>query len=400
MKTAIVNLKTIVSGDWRKPFAKGDSILMDKGRIVKVGTLSAAEMKSCAFVLDADGMTAMPGLIDSQVHVAFADYTPRQRAIGFLESYVHGGVTTSISASEVHVPGRPSDPDGVVALAVAAKKSFDNYSPGGMHVHAGAIILEPGLTPKHFKEAARQGIWLAKAGFGKFKSPFDYVPFVKLAQKAGMIVNVHTGGASIPDSSAITGDHLLAMQPDVSFHINGGPVAMPDRDFARVINESKIALQICQAGNIRTALMCLKLAVDAEAFDRVIFATDTPTGTGVMPLGMIKTVVEMSCLTDYPPEMMIAAATGNNAEVYKINTGFLKRGRAADVVVVDAPLGGTQKTALEAIKHGDYPAVAAVFTDGVPRFVGTSRNTPAPTRKTRIAHNTIMQEFGPGRHTV
>lgn len=400
MKTAIVNIKTIVSGDWRKPFAKGDSILMNNGKITKVGTISSKEFDSCDFVLDADGMTAAPGLIDSQVHVAFADYTPRQRTIGFLESYLHGGITTSISASEVHVPGRPTDPDGVVALAVAAKKSFDNYSPGGMHVHAGAVILEPGLTQKHFNEAARQGVWLAKAGFGKFKSPFDYKPYVKMAQKAGMIVNVHTGGASIPDSSPITGDHLLHMQPDVSFHINGGPVAMPDADFPRIINESEIALQICQAGNIRTALMCLDMAIEADSFDRLIFATDTPTGTGVMPLGMIKTVVEMACLSKHSPEMMLAAATGNNANVYKINTGFIKRGRAADVILLDAPLGSSAKTALDAIKHGDYPAVAAAFTDGIPRYVGRSRNTPPSTRRTRIAHNTVMQDFGPGRHTV
>ena len=89
MKSAIVNLKTIVSGDWRKPFAKGDAILMNNGKITKVGTLSAKEEKSCDVVLDAGGMTAMPGLIDSQVHVAFADYTPRQRTIGFLESFFH-----------------------------------------------------------------------------------------------------------------------------------------------------------------------------------------------------------------------------------------------------------------------------------------------------------------------
>ncbi len=400
MKTAIVNIGTIVTGDWRKPFAKGDAILMNKGKIQKVGTVSATDLKSCDFVLDAGGMTAMPGLIDSQVHVAFADYTPRQRAIGFLESYLHGGITTSISASEVHVPGRPTDPDGVVALAIAAKKSFDNYSPGGMHVLAGALILEPGLKEKHFKQAAEQGIWLAKAGFGKFKSPFEYTPYVRMAQKHGMIVNVHTGGASIPDSSAITGDHLLHMRPDVSFHVNGGPVAMPDADFPRVINESEIALQICQAGNIRTALMCLNLAVKADAFDRVIFATDTPTGTGVMPLGMIKTVVEMSCLTDYPPEMMVAAATGNNAKVYKRNTGFLQKGKDADVILVDAPLGGSQKTALAAIKHGDYPSIPAVFTDGIPRYVGRSRNTPASIRQTKIVQNNVMQEFGPGRHTV
>ena len=400
MKTAIVNLKTIVTGDWRDPIAKGDSILMNRGKIAKVGTVSAADLKSCDVVLDAGGMTAMPGMIDSQVHVAFADYTPRQRTIGFLESYLHGGTTTSISASEVHVPGRPSDPEGVKALAVTAKKCFDNYRPGGMTVHAGAVILEPGLTQKDFNEIAAKGVWLAKAGFGKVKTPFEYTPMVRMAQRAGMIVNVHTGGASIPDSSPITGDHLLDMRPDVSFHVNGGPVAMPDKDFPRVVNESEIALQICQAGNIRTALMCLDLAVKADQYDRFLIATDTPTGTGVMPLGMVKSVVEMACLSEHSAEMMIAAATGNVAKVYRLNNGFIKRGKDADVLVVDAPLGGSKRQALDAIKHGDYPAFAAAFTDGVPRFVGRSRNTPPPTRKVKLVQNKVANDFGPGRHTV
>ena len=39
MKTAIVNLKTIVTGDWRDPFAKGDAILMENGTIAEVGTI-------------------------------------------------------------------------------------------------------------------------------------------------------------------------------------------------------------------------------------------------------------------------------------------------------------------------------------------------------------------------
>ena len=399
-KTAIINLGKIVSGDWRKPFKKGDGILMNKGLIKKVGTLSVNDIETSDFVLDANGMTAIPGLIDSQVHIAFGDYTPRQKAIGFLESYLHGGVTTSITASEVHVPGRPNDPDGVVALAIAAKKCFDNYRPGGMCVHGGAVILEPGLTQEHFNFAAERGVWLAKAGFGKFKSAFDYTPYVKMAQKAGMIVNVHTGGASIPDSSPVNGDHLLDMMPDVSFHVNGGPVAMPDKDFPKVINESEIALQICQAGNIRTALMCLDLAIDAKAFDRIILATDTPTGTGVMPLGMIKTICEMSCLSSYPPEMIISAATGNNAVIYKLNNGFIERGRDADIVIIDAALGSSNKDPLASIKNGDYPAITAVFSQGIPRFIGRSRNTPPSTKKIKVYRNTILNQFDPGRHTV
>ncbi len=399
-KTAIINLGKIVSGDWRKPFKKGDGILMNKGLIKKVGTLSVNDIETSDFVLDANGMTAIPGLIDSQVHIAFGDYTPRQKAIGFLESYLHGGVTTSITASEVHVPGRPNDPDGVVALAIAAKKCFDNYRPGGMCVHGGAVILEPGLTQEHFNFAAERGVWLAKAGFGQFKSAFDYTPYVKMAQKAGMIVNVHTGGASIPDSSPVNGDHLLDMMPDVSFHVNGGPVAMPDKDFPKVINESEIALQICQAGNIRTALMCLDLAIDAKAFDRIILATDTPTGTGVMPLGMIKTICEMSCLSSYPPEMIISAATGNNAVIYKLNNGFIERGRDADIVIIDAALGSSNKDPLASIKSGDYPAITAVFSQGIPRFIGRSRNTPPSTKKMKVYRNTILNQFDPGRHTV
>jgi enamidase len=349
-------------------------------------------------VVDAGGMTALPGLIDSQVHVTFGDYTPRQRTVGFLESYLHGGTTTSISASEVHVPGRPNDPEGVKALAVAAFKCFEKYRPGGMRVHAGALILEPGLKQKDFDEVRKKGVWLAKAGFGAVKTPFDYVALVRMAHKAGMTVNCHTGGASIPDSSPIIGDHLLAMKPDVSYHINGGPTAMPDRDFARVINESDIALQMCEAGNIRTALLCLKLAVENDAFDRFLIATDTPTGTGVMPLGMIKSIAALSCLTDYPPEWLVAAATGNNARTYKLDCGFIAAGKDADVLIADAPLGGTGKDCLGAIKHGDFIAIAGAFTAGIPRFIGRSRNTPPPIRKVRIAQNNQPNMFAPTAH--
>ena len=398
MKTAIVNIKTIVTGYWRTPFADGDAILMEKGKIRKVGTLSSKELKSCDVVVDANKTTACPGLIDSQVHIAFGDYTPRQKTVGFIESYLHGGVTSCLSASEVHVPGRPTDPEGVKALAVAAKKSFDNLRPGGARVYGGCIILEPGLTQKDFNEVAKKGIWFAKAGFGAVKTPFDYTPLVKMAQKAGMLVNCHTGGASIPGSSPIIGKHLMDMRPDVSFHINGGPIAMPDKDFPMIINETDIALQICQAGNIRTALLCLNLAVENEEFDRFLIATDTPTGTGVMPLGMIKSVTEMATLSSYPAEWMIAAATGSVAKIYRLNSGFIKRGKDADVLLIDAPLGGSKKTALEAIKHGDLAAVGAVFTDGIPRFIGRSRNTPPTTRQIKTLQNNVPYDFSGKAH--
>src|SRR5258708_6195823 len=205
MKIAITNLGAIVSGDWRNPLTAGDSIITDGETIVSVGTASTALVEAADVVIDAGGMTAIPGLIDSHVHITFGDYTPRQRTVGYLESYLHGGVTTAISASEVHVPGRPRDVEGVKALAIAAQRCFADYRPGGMRVVAGSVILEPGLQKADFVELAGNGIKLAKAGFGAVKTAYDYVPMVVDAKAAGLITTCHTGGSSIPSSGAITG---------------------------------------------------------------------------------------------------------------------------------------------------------------------------------------------------
>ena len=398
MKTAIVNIDTIVTGDWRQPSVDGDTIVMDNGMIEAVGTASGKAVSTCDVVIDADGATAVPGFIDSQVHNTFGDYTPRQKTVGFLESYVHGGTTTGISASEVHVTGRPKDPEGVKALAVAALKCFESYRPGGMRFWAGSVILEPGLVEDDFKELSDKGVWLAKAGFGAVDTPYDYAPMVAWARKHGMVTTVHTGGASIPGSSGIWADHLLKMKPHVSFHVNGGPAAMPDEDFPRLVNESDIALQVCTAGNLRTLLMTADLLRKADQFDRLLIATDTPTGSGIMPLGMMYTITHLASLTDLPVEHAIAAATGNNAKVYDLNCGLLRVGSDADVVLLDACVGSSKNTALDGLRNGDIVAVGAVVTDGIPRFVGKSRNTPAPNRNIRVAECRLPMDFSGNTH--
>jgi enamidase len=390
MKIAIFNIAKILSGDIAAPITRGDTIVTDGGKIVSIGS---GNVPDCDVAIDAGGMMAMPGLIDSHVHITFGDYTPRQKTVGFLESYVHGGVTTCISASEVHVPGRPRDPAGVKALAIASRKSFEHYRPGGMRVHAGSIILEPNLTDADFAELAMQGVWLAKAGFGAFATPYEYAPYVAMARQHGMVSMVHTGGSSIPGSTGIWADHVLKMQPDVSYHVNGGPIAMPDADFPRLVNESGIAMQVCTAGNLRTALLVAKLLKAADQEERLLIATDTPTGTGVMPLGMLYTMSHLAALADVPPEITVAMATGNNAKVYRLNSGVLAPGRDADIALVDACLGGSQNDALSALRNGDIMGVGAVITDGVPRFVGRSRNTPETIRKAKVAHSHVPQNF-------
>jgi enamidase len=398
LRTALVNIGVIVTGDLKSPVGSGSDILLENGMISEIGTLSSDRVAACDVVVDAAGATAIPGLIDSHVHITFGDYTPRQRTVGYLESYLHGGTTTAITASEVHVPGRPKDPAGVKALALAARACFLDYRPGGMRVHAGSIILEPGLTEADLEDLVARGLWLAKAGFGAFDTPFEYAPLMQAARRLGMITTMHTGGSSIPGSSGIWAEHVLASNPSVSFHVNGGPVAMPEPGFARLVNESDIALQLCTAGNLRTALLTAKLLDDAGQPERLLIATDTPTGSGIMPLGMLYTISHLASLGGMPPEQAIAAATGNNARVYRLNSGMLQVGKDADVVLIDACAGGSQPDALSALRNGDVPAVAAVFTDGVPRFVGRSRNTPASIRNVRVTHCALPRDFSGAAH--
>jgi enamidase len=217
-----------VSGDWRLPFVEGDTVICENGRIAFVGKDDTRRVSKADVVIDVNGATATPGLIDSHVHTTFNDYTPRQ---------------------------------------------------------------------------------------------------------------------------------------------------------------------VCTAGNLRTTILCANLARDLSVFDRFIIATDTPTGSGTMPLGMFYTISHCASLTDMPAELFVCAATGSNARVYRLNSGLLAQGRDADIILIGAPSGGSQETALAAIKNGDVPAVSAVVTAGVPRFVGRSRNTPAGTRQVRIASSRVPADF-------
>lgn len=396
MKTAIVNIGALLTGDIGNPLGKGSSIVIEDGLIAAIDDTGAVD--GADVVIDADGMMACPGLIDSHVHITFGDYTPRQKTVGFLESYLHGGVTTSISASEVHVPGRPHDPAGVKALAVAAHKCFETYRPGGMRVHAGSLILEPGLTAADLAEVRALGVWMVKAGFGAFSNADDYAPLVAEARRLGMVSMVHTGGSSIPGSGGIWAENLLRIRPDVSYHVNGGPTAMPEEGFVRLVDESDMALQLCTAGNLRTSLLLTRMLVEKQGLSRLLIATDTPTGSGIMPLGMWYTISYLASLQVLEPELGIAAASGNNARTFGLNTGLLAPGREGDVLLIDACDGGSQGDALSGLRNGDIPAVGAVIAAGVPRFVGRSRNTPATIRKARVIHSGLVWDFSGDAH--
>src|SRR5256712_6008679 len=228
-------------------------------------------------VVDCQATTVVPGLIDSHCHVVLGDYTPRQKTVDFLDSYVHGGITSVVSAGEgVHAPGRPHDAAAAKAIAIAAAKCFEHFHPNGMKVNAGSVVLEPGLTDEDFAEMARHGVRHAKYGFGGYAHPHDGEPEVRRAQQHGLCVMSHSGGNSIPGSSPITHDVLLHLRPDVCGHVNGGTTSLDEDGLRAIVTRTDMALQIVQAGNLRSALYILRLAPGAGAPGRACGARATP----------------------------------------------------------------------------------------------------------------------------
>src|SRR6267378_2952138 len=106
-KLVIRNIGLLLSGVLEKPILDGDTILAENGKISAIGRAKDVNTEGATTMVDANGTTVAPGLIDSHVHPVAGDWTPRQNQIGWIDSFLHGGVTTMISAGEVHMPGRP-----------------------------------------------------------------------------------------------------------------------------------------------------------------------------------------------------------------------------------------------------------------------------------------------------
>jgi len=271
----IKNVGLMLSGDVAAPILDADAIMVEEGVIKEVGRGLSAPAGTR--VIDANGSAVTPGLIDSHCHVVLGDFTPRQQMQNFLESSLHGGVTTSISAGEVHLSGRPKDPLGTKCLAILAAKSWAEFRPGGMKVLGGALILEKGLTEADIAECAQAGVKVVgEIGLGSVKDPQEAAAMARWAQARGMKVMMHTGGTSIPGSSVVGVEQLLTVQPDVVSHINGGPTALSLAGAKQVIEESALTLEIVQCGNLNRAAQVGRIIAQRGEYGRLILGNDAP----------------------------------------------------------------------------------------------------------------------------
>lgn len=383
-KLVIRNIGLMLSGKIEKPILDADCLIAVGGKIMGWGREKDMDIDGADTLIDANGCTLCPGLIDSHVHPVVGDYTPRQQQLHWIDSTLHGGVTTLISAGEVHMPGRPRDIVGLKAMAIASQRWYENFRPSGVKVHAGAPVIEHGMVEEDFADLAKAGVrLLGEVGLGTVKDGKTARQMVDWARKYGIQSTIHTGGPSIPGSGLIDADMVLETGTDVVGHINGGHSALPDDQIICLCEGCKAGLEIVHNGNERAALLTLNTTRELGKLDQVILGTDGPAGSGVQPLGILRMIAMLSSLGNVPAEVAFCFGTGNTTRMRALDTGMIETGLCADFVLMDQAQHAPGKTILESVQLGNLPGVGMTIIDG--RVTSQrSRNTPPAGRIPQI----------------
>lgn len=354
----IENIGTVVSGDLAEPILNAESLFIVDGVIKETNTRPKGDMR-----IDAAGCSVLPGLIDAHHHPYFGDFHPVVNAVGYTDRYMESGVTGLVSCGPYALPGHPLGPQSGVALGILSAQSFAKVRPSGIKVYGECMIVEPGMVEEDFARAATGGVRRVK-----FLLPVPTVEmarnFVQWAHRYGMKVLTHCGGRKLIGEAKSIGEALQVIRPDVAAHINGGPTPPIWDDVEWLLDETPCIADIVLGGNLGIAVKIVEKLMGQGRLDRLMLGTDSPTPGGLMSGGVAKFLTFLASMTDLRPEQAVCLATGVTARGHGLNTGVVKVGMPADLLIVSAKDGTPAKDALEEIKDGNAPAVGAVMVDG------------------------------------
>lgn len=379
----IRNIGQLVSGDLADPLIQANSLYIDDGKFAEIDT----SRTDADTVIDAMGMTVTPGLMDSHSHPTHGDYHTLLNAQNWIRSYLHGsGVTTMVSAGEQHIPGipyeEPQEPQALKWEAMFSRRAWERVRPAGVKVRAGTMLVVPGLVEQDFDDLAAAGCTNIKFIFYPFHRDWEEGKrYIQWARERGMVSKFHTGGVSRTGvSQPAYAKEVVGLKPDVAGHITGGPISMGTDDLEAIIADSEVYLEIVAQANYRRQYEFLELVEKHNAWHRVIVGTDTPTGAGFMPRGILRTLLFVAGVGGFPPEKTLALASGNVAKAHRLAEGTIAVGKPADLVIMGSVRGGVSPAtdALESIRQGDLPGITVVLIDGKVVIRDRAEQTPPP----------------------
>lgn len=391
----LTNVGRIVTGEIDGGIVDADCIGVRNGVIDAIGYEESFDKSQYQVVIDVNGQTAVPGFIDAHVHNGMEDYNACLQMAGLLEDALQNGTTTMISEGE-QGPGYPrfyNDKEGIKAQSVFAHRMYDKFRPGkGLKLHAGALVLCDDLLEEDFAELSQKGVHLVGEIGGGGTGDMDKIRhMVGWARKYNFFISVHMAPPSIPGSTWLRAKDVISLNPDKIAHANGGTTGCSWDEIKEVIDNTTGGIELIPEGNYLNFNRILQYVRQKGEEKRIVFGSDAPTGACSLAGAMNKAIIRASAINNIPAQNAIAYATGNTARLYGLNTGTLVVGKAADIVIIDAPPGSVGKDAIGAIEAGDLFGCSLVIADG--KVVGLrGRDTRATQRVCKIGDRSLCPQ--------
>ena len=369
----IRHLGALATGDVHAPLRDASSVYVQNGRLAAIGSPSALDAEvevevEVENVLDAQGMLLAPGLWDADHRPYFGDHTPYLEARGYLERTLLAGTTTVVSSGTRDVPGLGRDALAARALALLAQRSWRLDRPREIKVLAGTLVATSGLRQVDFALLADQGVGRVSI-LEPLPTEREARQQADWARASGMIVMAGCG-APLPA--------LKAIDPDVALSVNGDPTPPPDEVVAWLVEQSRCALVVSVAGNVRLARQVAARLAERQELDRLLVGTAMPSPVGILPGGIQRMVQHLvGAAPALTPAVALACASGNTARAFRQPGGVVAEGEPADLILCRPAAGAPYADALDALAQGGWLEVDVVLVDGEAQHLGEPRLAPA-----------------------
>ncbi len=287
--------------------------------IAYVGPDSDSTVGSDTVVLDADGQTLIPGLIDGHTHLAWM--CPIHE---YLEYIIPGGTTTIVSESLEPYP---------VGGLTAVRDFLDSLRDQPIKFLATAPAMVS-ISPDAAQMPATDLNWLLTQnnviGLGEsywqavLQQPDILLPRLNQVLKSGKILEGHTAGASHPKLNAYVATGISSCHEPIKAD--------------EVLQRLRLGLHVmAREGSIRRDLEEIASIRESNAdLRRLILATDGIHPIDLMETGYMEAVVQKAIQVGFDPVTAVQMATLNVAEHFNIDhlVGGIAPGRFADLLII------------------------------------------------------------------
>ncbi|WP_150461839.1 metal-dependent hydrolase family protein [Nesterenkonia ebinurensis] len=410
MKTAITGA-TLITQDHGRIISEGTLILEDNV-VHSLGEASMIPLRGVDEVIDASGMTVLPGLINMHDHVArkrlrlnepgmrYKDQSDRLMAKSTeylalhtarnLYDHVCSGVTTvrdfglpGVTALEAHqaveegvIPG-PQLLTGGDPIAIS----------GGHATNWGAQEVDgPVEITKAVRKAIHKGAhvlkFMASGGLGTYPDEDPGIPELTVEELAAGITTAHQFGRPAAAHAYSTESIKNTLQAGIDTVEHG---AFMDEETATLMIETGAAHVPTVSGLVAIGFNLKVIgrhALGQQILDEVITPLQqsvrisaehgVPLVTGTDTSGEIVEELELIAeAAGWSPEQVLGAATDVAADVLGIPAGRLRPGLRADVLVVD----GDPLADLEALRRPQWVFARGRQFSGKPAPLGVRLRT-------------------------